>query len=119
MLIETKYKNNPKKAKAMKIASDLEPSPFDTRDEVAAKFASGMISREDYYIKLNFIDLITRFENENGSLATFGMELRYDVKIKRIKDTLINYANQTLESNESTDDNSEQIEPGGTGTSDI
>ena len=116
MLIETKYKNNPKKAKAMKIASDLEPSPFDTRDEVAAKFASGMISREDYYIKLNFTDLVTRFENENGSLVTFGMELPYDEKLRRIKSTLLFYTNQNLESNGNGE--TEQIPSGGQGASD-
>jgi len=96
MLIETKYKNNPKKAKAMRIAADLEPSPFDTREEVKDKFLSGMISREDYYIKLNFTDLITRFENENGSLVAFASELPYDKKIESINKILLHYVNQKI-----------------------
>jgi hypothetical protein len=115
-LIETKYKTQPNKVAYMSIASDLEPSPFDTKEEVKDKFASGMITPTDYYIKLNFFDLIRRFERENGSIVTFGVELPYDQKINRIKDTLIFYTNQNLESN--GNDTTEPTETGGTGATD-
>jgi hypothetical protein len=100
----------------MSICCDLEPSPFDTREEVEKKYNSGMITSTDYYIKLNFFDLIRRFERENGSIVTFGIELPYDQKIKRIKDTLIFYTNQNLESN--GNDTTEQTETGAAGASD-
>jgi hypothetical protein len=115
-LIETKYKTQPNKVAYMGIAADLEPSPFDTREEVEKKYNSRMISSTDYYIKLNFFDLIRRFERENGSIVTFGIELPYDTKINRIKDTLIFYTNQTLESN--GDDTTEQTEAGASGATD-
>jgi hypothetical protein len=102
-LIETKFKTQPNKVAYMSIAADLEPSPFDTREEAEKKYNSGMITPTDYYIKLNFFDLIRRFERENGSIITFGIELPYDQKIKRIKDTLIFYTNQNLESNDTTE----------------
>ncbi len=82
----------------MAIAADVEPSPFDTREEVEKKAAAGMITREDQYIKLNFNDLLGRFERENGSIVMFGAELPYDQKINRIYDTLLFYTNQKLES---------------------
>lgn len=116
MLIETKYKNNPFKVKKMLIAADVEPSPFDTREEIEKKAAAGMITREDQYIKLNFNDLIGRFERENGSIVFFGMDLPYDVKVQRIYDTLLFYTNQKLESN--GNDNSEQSGTGAQGASD-
>jgi len=113
LLIQTKYKNNPYKAKRMAIAADLEPSPFDTREEAEKKFAQGMITREDYYIKMNFTDLLGRFERENGSIVQFGIELPYDTKIDRIYNTLLFYTNQKLVTNEA-----EQIETGATGATD-
>jgi hypothetical protein len=114
-LIETKFKTQPNKVAYMSIAADLEPSPFDTREEAEKKYNSGMITPTDYYIKLNFFDLIRRFERENGSIVTFGIELPYDQKIKRIKDTLIFYTNQKLESN--GDDTTEQATASESGVS--
>ena len=107
LLAHTKYKNDPHKAEKMRITSDLEPSAFDTREEVEKKFAARMMSREDYYLHLNFTDLINRFERENGSLVFFGSELTYDRKIERIRTTLDFYINQKLP-NEI--DNTEQVQ---------
>jgi len=117
MLIETKYKNNPFKVKRMKIAADVEPSPFDTREEIEKKAAAGMMTREDQYINYNFTDLLGRFERENGSIVIFGAELPYDQKIDRIKDTLLFYTNQKLESNGGNDD-TQQLGDSAQGASD-
>ena len=116
MLIETKYKNNPFKVKKMLIAADVEPSPYDSREEIEKKAAAGMITREDQYIKLNFNVLRGRFERENGSIVLYGAELPYDQKIDRIYNTLLFYTNQKLESN--GDDNTEQSQDSATGISD-
>lgn len=113
MLIDTKYKNDPFKAQKLKIAADLEPSPFDTREEIKSKFLDGMISREDYFLKLNFTDLLGRFERENGSVVNFGIELPYSIKIDRIKNTLLYYIKQMM-----PNDTSEQVQDSGEGTSD-
>ena len=63
-----------------------------------------MMTKEDQYIKYNFTDLLGRFERENGSIVMFGAELPYDQKIERIKETLLFYTNQKLESNGGNDD---------------
>lgn len=116
MLIQTKYKTQPDKMRRLMITADLQPSAFDTIEELEKKFSAGMITREDYYISLNFNDLIRRFEMENGNIVTWGNELNYDKKIQRIYDTLIFYTNQKLESNEQN--SSEQSIISATGTSD-
>ena len=103
LLIETKYKGNPHTVQRMLIASDVEPSPFDTRLEARAKFSEGMMTREDYYMKVNFNDLIGRFERENGSIIDFGEGIPYATKIERIKKELLFYTNQKLESNGAND----------------
>ena len=109
LLAHTKYKNDPHKAQYMRITADLEPSAFDTREEVEKKFSDRMMSREDYYLHLNFTDLINRFERENGSLVVFGSELTYDKKIERIRTTLDFYIQQKLP-DEVND--TEQVQPG-------
>jgi len=116
MLAQTKYKSDPFKAQFMRISADLEPSAFDTREELEKKFAAGMITREDYYMALNFNDLITQFELDNGSIVAFGKELSYSEKIKRIKNTLLFYTNQKIGSNEQ--DSTEQATVSPTGASD-
>jgi len=107
LLIETKYKGNPYTVQKMLITSDVEPSPFDTRLEARAKFAEGMMTREDYYMKVNFTDLIGMFERENGSVIDFGEALSYDKKIKKIKEELLIYIKPKLESNGATNDSTE------------
>lgn len=113
-LIETKYKTSPHLVQKMLITADVEPNAYDTQEEVRKKFLEGMVTREDYYIKCNFTDLIGRFVRENGSVVTFGKELTYDKKIERIKETLLFYTNQKLPKDEAGADDS--AEP--TGASD-
>ena len=116
-VIETEYKGNPNLSKRMLIAADLEPNAFDTQLESRAKFAEGMMSREDYYIKSNFTDLLAQFERDNGSIVLFGKELPYSTKIDRIKATLLHYTNQKISKEDEQDDNAEPTAASDTGTS--
>jgi hypothetical protein len=54
---------------------------------------AGVVSDEDLKLKLNFTNLIKRFERENLNIVEFGTALNYADKIKRIKDTLTTYIN--------------------------
>jgi len=99
-LIETKYKTSPHLVQKMLISADVEPNAYDTQQEAREKYLEGMITREDYYIKSNFTDLIGRFTRENGSLVMFGKEMPYDRKIESIKNTLLFYTSQKLPKDE-------------------
>jgi len=103
LLIHTKYKNNPDLIQKMLIAKDVEPNAFDTQIEARDKFKEFMITKEDYYIKSNFNDLLGQFERENGSIVEFGKDLTYDKKIESIKKTLLHYTKQKLPQDESDD----------------
>ena len=105
-VIETEYKGNPNLSKRMLIAADLEPNAFDSQIESREKYKEGIMSKEDYYIKSNFTDLLAQFERDNGSLVMFGKELPYSTKIERIKATLLHYTNQKIVNND-TEPNSE------------
>jgi hypothetical protein len=63
-----------------------------------------MITRDDYYIKLNFTDLIGQFERENGSIVHFGKDMAYGKKIERIKRELLVYTNEKLTEDEQSED---------------
>lgn len=117
MLSHTKYKNNPHKAQYMRISADLQPSAFDTRAEVLEKHENGMLSDDDYYLYLNFTDLINRFERENGSIVDFGSELDYSTKIDRIRTTLNFYIqqNKTVKNEQREDGSTQQVEGSASG----
>lgn len=100
MLIVTEYKNDPLLIKKMLIAADLEPNAYDSQQEARDKFKEGMMTREDYYLKSNFTDLLNEFQRENGSIVTFGIELPYATKIQRIKNSLYYYISKKITEDE-------------------
>lgn len=91
-IIETEYRHNPQQMQRMIILSDLEPYRHLTRNEVAGLYDKGIVSIEEYLIKLNFADFIRRFERENMNIIEFGDTLDYNKKIGIIKEQLLQYA---------------------------
>lgn len=95
-IIETEYRNNPQQMQRMIILSDLEPYRHLTRNEVQGLYDKGIISVEDFIIKLNFADFIKRFERENMNIIEFGETIDYDKKIDTIKERLTEYAREII-----------------------
>ena len=93
-IIETEYRHNPQQMQRMIILSDLEPYRHLTRNEVAGLYDKGIVTLEEYLIKLNFADFIRRFERENMNIIEFGDALDYDKKIGIIKEQLTQYATE-------------------------
>jgi hypothetical protein len=61
---------------------------------VANLYQTGIVSVEDYLVKLNFADFIRRFERENMNIIEFGSATAYDTKINTIKEQLRAYAQE-------------------------
>ena len=93
-IIETEYRNNPQQLQRMLILAELEPYRHLTRNEVANLYQTGIVSVEDYLVKLNFADFIRRFERENMNIIEFGSATAYDTKITTIKEQLRAYAQE-------------------------
>ena len=93
-IIETEYRNNPQQLQRMLILAELEPYRHLTRNEVANLYQTGIVSVEDYLVKLNFADFIRRFERENMNIIEFGSATAYDTKISTIKEQLRAYAQE-------------------------
>lgn len=90
-IIETEYRNDPLAKQRMLLLSELEPYKHLTREEVINLYDKGIISQEELLIKLNFANLIKRFERENINVLEFGTQIPFDKKIDTIKSELIKY----------------------------
>ncbi len=90
-IIETEYRNDPLAKQRMLLLSELEPYKHLTRDEVVNLYDKGIISQEELLIKLNFANLIKRFERENINILDFGTQIPFNKKIETIKSELIKY----------------------------
>ena len=93
-IIETEYRNNPQILQRMLILAELEPYRHLTRNEVQALYDKGLVSIEEYLVKLNFADFIRRFERENMNIIEFGSAGSYDTKINTIRERLMAYASE-------------------------
>lgn len=89
------YKNDATQLQRILILSELEPFRHYTRNEVIDLFQKGFIDEQTLKIKLNFSDLIKRFERENLNIIEFGSLLDFNKKINIINDKLKNYVTES------------------------
>lgn len=103
-LYNDKYRENPDKLKREKILSALEPFQDMTVSEVLEHIkgiqslgvdVSGMV--QDLKVKMNFVNLVKRFEREAGSILLFASALSFDKKIDLIKYKLYEYDSERKE----------------------
>lgn len=93
-IMETEYRHNPTELQRMIILSELEPYSHLTRPEILDLNSKGIISNDELYIKLNFVNLVRRFERENTNILEFGSQIDYDKKINIINQKLKDYASE-------------------------
>ena len=106
LLIETKYKAQPRLIKKLLIEHNLNPAPYDTLNECYQKVSNGVMKKDDLYIKANITKFIAKFERENGSIVDFGSEISFEKKINNIYKSFIKYIENEKE-NENADDQAE------------
>lgn len=91
MIYQTKYKNNPDKLMRIEILSQLEPYPDLTIAEMTTVNQLAPLRTEDVLLKINFNNLIDRFEREQSSILQFGSALDMDRRIQLIREELQSY----------------------------
>ena len=94
-IIETEYRNNPTMLQRMLILAELEPYRHASREEVIELFSKGIISESDMRIKLNFANLIRRFEREYLNILEFGEGMPFSSKIEFINQKLKDYESES------------------------
>lgn len=97
-LIETKYKGNNEKIERQKMILQLDPLPLYSNSEVIEMKEKNIIDSFDLSLKMNFLNFITKFENENAPVTEFGMNLDPWKRIEKIRETLNIYNNETIQS---------------------
>ena len=90
-LIETKYKGNTAKIERQKLLLMLDPLPLVTTEQALELASNNLITTEVLSLKINFLNLISRFETENGPLTQFGINLELPQRLEIIKNTLNNF----------------------------
>ena len=93
-IIATEHRNNPIMYKRLLLLRDLEPFRNLSTNEVLTLFDKGIASREEYLLKADFSNFISRFERENINVLEFGNNLPYYEKVERIKSILLNYVKE-------------------------
>lgn len=90
-IIVTEYRTNPQQLRRMRILGDLEPYRHATRDEVKGLYDAKVIDLATLKTKLQFSDLVKRFERENINILEFGEGMPYEKKIEKIAETMRGY----------------------------
>lgn len=96
-IIETKYKGNSSKMDRQLMILDLDPFPLLSTEKCVDLFSRQGIDLFELSFKVNFMRFISKFEFENIEITSFGINLPYSVRIKRITETLYIYNNELLE----------------------
>lgn len=95
-LIETKYDNNKSKRDREIMLIDIQDLPFYSLDEAIKLKSAGAIDAFSLSIKINFYQFIKRFERENGSITTFGLNIEYGDRVTRIRETINSYNEELM-----------------------
>lgn len=93
-IIETEYRHNPLMMQRMITLAELEPYRHMSREEVVELADKGIIDRTDMMVKLNFANLVRRFERENINVTEFGSDIPFDRKIEILTNTIRNYVSE-------------------------
>lgn len=95
-IIVTEYRTNPQQMRRMRILGDLEPYRHATREEMRQLFNDGVVDAQTLAMKLQFSDLVKRFERENINVLEFGEGMPYDRKIAKIEETMKGYVSNAV-----------------------
>lgn len=85
----TKYRLNPDLRIRNQMISDVEPFRHVSKQEVSQMLNLELITREEYYFKINFASLLDRFERENVAVEQFAVDLQYPKRIEKIREEIL------------------------------
>lgn len=101
-ITEVEYRNDPIVLQRMLILKQLEPYPHMTLNEVMTAFSKGLLDPDAVKVKMNFSNLVDRFERENIDIVEFGINLPLREKINTISKKLLEYVQYDIRPTEKT-----------------
>lgn len=91
---DTEWRSNPRMLTRLDILSKLEPLANLTTSDILNLLSQNKISQTYFDLKYNFAMFVSRFEDENGDIVDFGINLQPAKKIEVIFNQLLKYANE-------------------------
>ena len=95
-IIHTKYRGQETEILRQRVVNLIDPFPFSTIKEVTEIYEMGVVEKELYYIKANFVRFVQEIELENGDLFVFGESIDEKTKIENLKQELRKKAKKEL-----------------------
>ena len=92
------YHNNAQMLQRVQMLSDLEPLEDYSLTELSN--LEKMVTKEQMMLKINFNDLIQKFELMNGPIQEYFPERKYEARIIDIRAQLLEWVNEILTANE-------------------
>ena len=93
-ILEVEYRNNPLVLQRMFILKQIEPYPHKTLDEVLKLYEKGLLDENQVKLKINFSNLVEKFERENINIIEFASNKPMRDKINIINKKLLEYATE-------------------------
>ena len=93
-ILEVEYRNNPLILQRMLILKQIEPYPHKTLDEVIKLHEKNLLDERLVKLKINFSNLIDRFERENINIVEFASKKTMQEKINIINNKLLEYVTE-------------------------
>ena len=93
-ILEVEYRNNPLVLQRMFILKQIEPYPHKTLDEVLKLYEKGLLDENQVKLKINFSNLVEKFERENINIIEFASNKPMRNKIDIINKKLLEYATE-------------------------
>ena len=90
--IATKYKNNPEAQQRAMVLEQLEPLKEYNIQDLQSLLSVGVVTQQEITFKVRFVDLINRYERENGTIKIINNDL--ESTINSIKEQLNIYINE-------------------------
>jgi len=98
-IINVRYEFNEKKKETELLKNNLTPFYLSSNEEVTDWKDKFLISKEDWYKKINFPNLLKRFETENFTIDSFESDVTTEDKVKVINEEINKYIQEYLNSN--------------------
>lgn len=91
LFYQTKHRRQPRQLERAKITLALDPARHMNATTALPLLQAGVLTREEYALKLNMSSMISRFEREAGPLIAFQSDKDWGVRINAIKAVLLSY----------------------------
>lgn len=91
LYFQTRHRRHPKQLERIQIITSLDPARHVSNDQLLQLRSAGMLSDQDFAIKLNLSTLLGQFERDHGPVTEYLTKSTMRVRIDAIKSKILTY----------------------------